>query len=1356
MDGDASSTGKINTISATTESGLNATLAFADVNGRRLLQTLTYPDVATTVQYAYDANGNLTTVSHPPNNAAGTRPIQYFGYQTVGADSVLLWASSPRWDAGPCCIDGAYLYFGFAGTSAATSTVYYIIHEGFANPTIPDGVSAGAIQPAFASGYTNFLTEYYGTGVTTPTFRDTDGHYTNWVVDGLGRPTQTQECTATTGTWTCTGTYLTTNETWDANNNLTSEMDPRGYQADYAYDAMGNAVAVAQPMVTVSQGTFRPTSLFSYDSFNNITAYCDPDATHALSSDWTSPPSGDSLCPITSLLAARFIWSTDPTQSGNASASPSYEPFGELLAKIEPGTPAAPAGYRVNYTYDPSRQGGTDYGLPTTVAAAASISQADGTQRQPSQNFWYDNNGWLGCYNKGSGLWVLGYDVLGRVTTTADPDDSTNNGICNKTSGMTGWNTASTIARFPDGSVSSMQSPSQRAAGISSTLTYDLDGNVSTETHHFGCTSVSSCTAGVTSKWYDGADRLVEVSLPYDAYDIQGYPMLTRYVYDLSQSGTTPYQGLGLRGYGNLVKTQEFLSGTVITPFTYQTASTFGQLPPSTGTWTDIRATSFDGLDRALSAYEAAFASQPKIANSYDGAPPGGGAAQLGLLSSVALATNETKQYTYDPLGHLTDTSYLNDNGATSPAHVRYDASGRVVSRGTDALGNEILQYDAAGELTTAAKPPSLGSATIGYDYYSDGARRDLNFSSPVYTAALLYQYSYRSDGHRSSLTLNNGTGFTWAYTPAGRLQVQTDPLTGRAISPDNYFTRGKSLTQWPHYPSSVTYVPETYSFDSYGRATGVTLPAGVFSQSVSGFDLDDGVTGLSALSVQAPTNVTMVTCATSNVRNEKLPTYRGSCAGRFYNGATFALQQTGLGLTPWTIDARAGMLKSWVGPMGPTDVSSGQFAYDASGRLTADTEQLNRAWRSGDPSMPGNVVYSTGTRTKSYDAENRLRSQQTSPAAPPTIPSWGESILGGYWNDESQPSGDEIQAVDYAADSHPARFAITQTPDAGTSATPGALFWLWDGSDLLAQCGYWSPQAQCATYGFSVEGLANYTPSNGYTSVQDRDLSGQVVASHDAMSFSGMKPIGRNSRTYFYPGLWASAAPNSASLETAGGLPGPATILAGSKIAIDGWTFDNNTWQGVRTYDASVGQWNTPDAFAGNVHDPMSQKPYMWNRNNPYAYSDPSGFAYEPACDAVCSERGSRLGALIWNFLFGDDIKTVMSAGAPIGARALAAASLASTVVDAPVKGIFKGLGIAEKAFAGFTEHGAAQFLARDGGRGVSTDALRDALTHPLSTKLQDKGTIMVTGRDAVVILNKDGAVVTTWATSNRGIRKK
>jgi hypothetical protein len=39
------------------------------------------------------------------------------------------------------------------------------------------------------------------------------------------------------------------------------------------------------------------------------------------------------------------------------------------------------------------------------------------------------------------------------------------------------------------------------------------------------------------------------------------------------------------------------------------------------------------------------------------------------------------------------------------------------------------------------------------------------------------------------------------------------------------------------------------------------------------------------------------------------------------------------------------------------------------------------------------------------------------------------------------------------------------------------------------------------------------------------------------------------------------------------------------------------------------------PDFQPGDVDDPMSQHPYMWNANNPVEYSDPSGCCLEDAC---------------------------------------------------------------------------------------------------------------------------------------------
>jgi RHS repeat-associated protein len=81
-----------------------------------------------------------------------------------------------------------------------------------------------------------------------------------------------------------------------------------------------------------------------------------------------------------------------------------------------------------------------------------------------------------------------------------------------------------------------------------------------------------------------------------------------------------------------------------------------------------------------------------------------------------------------------------------------------------------------------------------------------------------------------------------------------------------------------------------------------------------------------------------------------------------------------------------------------------------------------------------------------------------------------------------------------------------------------------------------------------------------------------------------------------------------------------------------DGLTDNEDTLQGVRTYDSTAGTWTTPDAYSGDVHDPGSQKSYMWNGNNPVAYSDPTGFDEE-----FQSQEGSNAQSMFTDYYAGD-----------------------------------------------------------------------------------------------------------------------
>lgn len=78
----------------------------------------------------------------------------------------------------------------------------------------------------------------------------------------------------------------------------------------------------------------------------------------------------------------------------------------------------------------------------------------------------------------------------------------------------------------------------------------------------------------------------------------------------------------------------------------------------------------------------------------------------------------------------------------------------------------------------------------------------------------------------------------------------------------------------------------------------------------------------------------------------------------------------------------------------------------------------------------------------------------------------------------------------------------------------------------------------------------------------------------------------------------------------------------------------------------------------------------------------------------------------------------------------------------------------VAPTKITGFTSHGTHSAISHNG-RGVNQRAILDAVKKP--TKLgydSVRDTFKYVGRDAVVVLNKEGKIVTTWATNRNGFR--
>ncbi len=396
--GDASTAQNITEIDAVHADAQKLVLKFATIgsaSGPNELGNITCPD-GNVINYFYDNAGNLTEVDRPGNSSVPTLREQY-GW--TGAYQ-LNYAFSPRWltSSGN---EGSYTWFTFDGSARLSGVQLY----GTANWVIPDGSGTGSLlQPGIASGPQTIAnaTFTYLSGQTQ--FTDLDHHAITWYYDGIGRVTQTQAFTGNTSP-----SALLTYAAWDANNNLVETQDARANKTDFEYDSNGNTIAVALPSVTTNAGSFRPTSLYSYDANNNVIAYCDAVYTHQLARDWVSPPQvSDNLCP-SSTGATTYTWDT---------ASDPAEPFGRLASS------ASPSGYQRTFSYDSSAQGGISAGLPTTVQGV-SYTQNDNTSRTPTQLFTYDAYGNLKTYNAGNGAWTLAYDAMNRLTNATDADSVT-------------------------------------------------------------------------------------------------------------------------------------------------------------------------------------------------------------------------------------------------------------------------------------------------------------------------------------------------------------------------------------------------------------------------------------------------------------------------------------------------------------------------------------------------------------------------------------------------------------------------------------------------------------------------------------------------------------------------------------------------------------------------------------------------------------------------------------------------------------------------------------------------------------------------------------------------------------------
>jgi YD repeat-containing protein len=1146
--GTGSNPNQLTTILAQHSDGDAMTLEFSLVNGSPELASITRPD-GLQVSYSYDGSGDLIGVQRPGNSSISELPETY-SYKS--GSYVMAGAAGPRYTinydacgSSECVTDGDSVAFSYSGGALSMVQDYGVL-----NFTPQDGISpglanGGLLQPGVTSGVQTWHTEEFsgdsasaigGAGGST-NVTDNFGHSRAWTYDGLGRVTETQEWSAPTSS-----TPLVASAAWDSLNDVTASVDVRGNQTNYTYDANGNTLSVQEPAVQTNRGYGSPVSMYAYDANNNLIAYCDPN----------------------------YVWANNPPTCPAASGTTHYtytttvsEAFGELTATY------SPMGYSYVLTYD-------NYGEPTVVQGAA-MTQLDGTNRQPTQTFGYDGYGDLATYNKGNGTWTVTYDNMHRALTHQDPDGYTSYTYYNN-----------------DGSVNKTETTYQHANAWGSTTAYDADGDAIAQTVIRQATATSTPTPETTSKYYDGADRLIEVKQPQDtSYDTYANPWITRYLYDLTGATNLNFGGaVDYAAYGNLYKTQELLPATN-GPVT-QSAST----PQSIANTTleDLKGTAFDGLDRPVAKYslvDVNGASADSLSTetlTYDGSNEYG--TFVGELTSDCNAASQCKYPGYDALERTYEIGF---SDSTPSRTMQYDPDGHTTAIASSLYGTQSYTYDADSHKLTEQEASGGGvtsPATFTHVYYGDGKLAQLNVTSSALNQAGLFAYSYRTDGLVQTQTINDAaqsnvgsTSIAFTYYPSGRAEQRTESGTGANTNPTTwqYDTYGR-LSQ-VNYPACTNcsnlitslgytmYDPQGQILQDGFVTTGGVTDGGTYAFTARGeYAAASGVPGIQpffANGAQAPEVAGLY--AQEN--------YSSSASWDAFSGAPLS---KGVGVPEY--NATIGNY---------TVSTSSGFTYDQAGRLTAETNSTE--------GNVGGVGDGSDTLSRTYDAENH-----TITSSDGNTSITGQACCLGT-----------MTAYNWGPAGHPIQIgSATGTTSAIPSLSSVQYDTLhWDGDQLVFQTNA-SGQVDDIKIGTSGD-ITPLDPLFTGLTFWDRGPGGVVVYCHNTNG-TGLAGNLSPTATIGLLGCGPSSIIWSSAAFSAG--PGAKSRRASYQVGIgqgnllgmyrtDGMTDGLNTLQGPRTMDSNAGTWTTPDAYAGNVDDPGSQKSYIWNDNNAVSYSDPSGF---------------------------------------------------------------------------------------------------------------------------------------------------